>query len=255
MKIVRFLFENKAQFGILGGEVIQPIIGSPFVNSFDLADDKVDLNSVRLLSPVEPTKVVAVGLNYIDHAKELNMPVPEEPILFIKPSNAVIGHEEAIIYPPTTERVDYEAELAVVIKHKIKNISREEAPHHILGYTCSNDVTARDLQRKDGQWTRAKSFDTFAPLGPWIVTDVNPHNLHIELTLNGKVKQSSSTANMVFDTFFLVSFVSEVMTLYSGDVIMTGTPSGVGSMDVGDIVEVKIEGIGNLTNKVVAPSV
>ncbi len=251
MKIVRFLSGTRVQYGTLEDKIIRLIKGDPFSNPLSFLDTRVSLDEVNLLSPVEPTKVIAVGLNYIDHAKELNMSAPDEPILFIKPSSTVIGPEEPIVYPSTAKQVDYEAELAVVIKRKIKNVCWEEVPYHILGYTCSNDVTARDLQRKDGQWTRSKSFDTFAPIGPWIVTDINPNNLHIELLLNSEIKQSSSTSNMIFDVFFIVSFVSEVMTLYPGDVIMTGTPFGVGPMDVGDIIEVKIEGIGSLRNKVV----
>ena len=186
----------------------------------------------------KPTKIIAVGLNYIDHAKELKMPIPDEPIIFLKPPTAVISHKDKIIYPKVVKQLDYEAELAVVMKDK----------KHILGYTCANDVTARDLQRKDVQWTRSKSFDTFCPLGPRVVKNVDPNNLEIKLYLNGKLKQSSHTSNMIFRVEELVSFISKIMTLCPGDVILTGTPPGVGPMKIGDVVEVEIEGIGKLTN-------
>lgn len=200
---------------------------------------------------IKPSKIIAVGLNYVDHAKELKMEIPSEPILFVKPPTSVIYHKDAIIYPPQTNELHYEAELAVVIKDKIKNIKPEEAEKHILGYTCGNDVTARDLQRKDGQWTRSKSFDTFCPLGPDIVSGIDPDNLAIKLYLNGELKQASNTSNMIFKVNQLVSFISNIMTLEPQDVILTGTPPGVGPMQAGDTVEVEIEGIGKLTNKIV----
>ncbi len=190
----------------------------------------------------KPSKIIAVGLNYRDHARELKMPIPDEPIIFLKPPTAVIGHKDKIIYPRGVKQLDYEAELAVVMKN-----DRE-----ILGYTCANDVTARDLQRKDGQWTRAKSFNTFCPLGPKLVKDLDPDELDIKLYLNGKIKQSSNTSNMIFKVKELVEFIAAIMTLLPGDVILTGTPVGVGPMRVGDTVEVEIEGIGRLINLVAA---
>jgi len=205
--------------------------------------------SIRFLPPVEPTKIVCVGLNYRDHAEELGMELPEEPVLFLKPPSAVIGHDEPIELPDCG-RVDYEGELAVVIARKCKNVSRNEALSYVLGYTCFNDVTARDLQRKDGQWTRSKSFDTFAPIGPYVVCIDNPSNLKIETRVNGIVKQSSTTSNLIFDVPRLIEFVSGIMTLREGDVIATGTPSGVGPLNKGDVVEVEIEGIGVLRNYV-----
>jgi len=252
MKFLRFKYKNTNSFGILEDEVIRPISGTPFEN-FKILDQEHRLTEVELLAPVEPSKIIAVGLNYIDHAQELKMAVPDEPILFIKPPSSLLSPEGKIIYPEMSEQIDYEAELAVVIKNRIKNLTPEEAKNHILGYTCANDVTARDLQRKDGQWTRAKSFDTFSPLGPYVVTDINPNNLKIELLLNYRIRQLSNTINMIFDVYQMVSFVSQVMTLLPGDVIMTGTPPGVGPMEVGDVVEVKIEGIGTLRNYVIAP--
>lgn len=199
----------------------------------------------------KPSKIIAVGLNYIDHAKELKMNPPPEPIIFLKPSSAVIWNNRKIKYPKMSQQVDYEAELAIVMGKKCKNVSQKNAKKYILGYTCLNDVTARDLQKKDGQWTRAKSFDTFCPIGPHIVSGIDPDNLRIELFLNGKLKQSSNTKNLIFKTEKLVSFISEIMTLEKYDVIATGTPSGIGPVKSGDKVEVKIEKIGILINYVI----
>lgn len=198
----------------------------------------------------KPTKIVLVGLNYKDHAKELNMPLPSEPILFIKPVTALIGPEEGIMYPAQATRVDYEAELAIVIKDVCKDIEPEEVMEHVEGFTCLNDVTARDLQKRDGQWTRAKSFDTFCPIGPRIVKDVDQNNLKIQSFLNGVLKQDSNTSNFIFSVEELVSFISQVMTLMPGDIIATGTPGGIGAMNKGDTVEIRIEGIGTLRNYV-----
>jgi 2-keto-4-pentenoate hydratase/2-oxohepta-3-ene-1,7-dioic acid hydratase in catechol pathway len=201
---------------------------------------------------LKPSKIICVGLNYKDHARELGMPVPKYPILFMKPPSALIYHKDPIIYPTQTRELHYEAELAIVIRDRIKNVKKKEALEHVLGFTCANDVTARDLQRKDGQWTRAKSFDSFCPVGPSLVWGVNPNKLAIKLYLNGKLKQSSNTSNMIFKADYLVSFISQIMTLEPQDIILAGTPPGVGPMKVGDVVEVEIEGIGKLSNKVVA---
>lgn len=199
---------------------------------------------------LKPSKIICVGLNYVDHAKELNQPIPKVPVLFMKPLTALIGNNDQIVYPKMTKELHYEAELAIVIKDRIKNISEKDARKHILGFTCANDVTARDLQKADGQWIRAKSFDTFCPIGPKVVNDIDPTNLAIKAYLNGELKQSSNTSNMIFKPDFLVSFISQVMTLEPQDIILTGTPPGVGPMNVGDVVEVEIEGIGKLSNKV-----
>lgn len=247
MKIARFKKDKQVSYGVVEGQEIIRLDGTPF-GEFKLTEEKYSLKDVKLLAPCEPSKIVAVGLNYIDHARELKMSPPDEPILFLKPPTSVIGPEENVIYPLMSNQVDYEAELAVVIKKTAKNVDIKEAPNYILGYTCANDVTARDFQRKDVQWTRAKSFDTFSPIGPWIETELDPSNLQIKLLLNDKELQSSSTSNMIFGVNFLVSFVSSVMTLSAGDVIMTGTPPGVGPMQVGDTVEVVIDGIGYLRN-------
>jgi 2-keto-4-pentenoate hydratase/2-oxohepta-3-ene-1,7-dioic acid hydratase in catechol pathway len=208
------------------------------------------IEDVFLMPPCQPTKIVCVGLNYVKHAEELKMPLPEEPILFLKPPSAILAPEGHIIYPPSSHQVDYEGELAVVIGKRCKNIPAEEAEKHILGYTCFNDVTARDLQRIDVQWTRAKSYDTFAPFGPWIAR-IDPSGADIQTRVNGKVVQNSNTSDLIFDVPQLVQFISGVMTLEPGDVIATGTPSGVGPLQRGDAVEVEIEGIGVLRNFVV----
>ncbi len=211
------------------------------------------LSSVNLLSPGAPSKIVAIGLNYRAHAAEFNKPLPEVPMIFMKPSTAVIGPGDSIIYPShMSHRVDYEGELAVVIGRKAKDVPVDRAKDYILGYTCFNDVTARDLQGKDIQYTRAKGFDTFACVGPWIETGLDPLDTRIETYLNREKRQDTSTKDMIFNVYELLSFVSYVMTLLPGDIISTGTPSGVGKMKPGDTVEVRIEGIGSLINTVAA---
>lgn len=198
-----------------------------------------------------PGKIIAVGLNYRSHAAELGMAVPEEPVLFMKPPSAVIGPGEAIVLPPSAGQIDFEAELAVVIGRTARGLRLEEAADFVLGYTCANDVTARDLQRRDGQWTRSKSFDTFCPLGPWIVTELPGPEALVELALNGRVRQGAPISDMIFSPLELVVFISGIMTLEPGDVILTGTPPGVGPLKAGDEVVVRIEGIGQLANHVV----
>lgn len=197
-----------------------------------------------------PTKIIAIGLNYLDHAKEFNMEIPEYPLIFMKPPTAVIGNGETILYPPQTKELHYEGELGIVIGKKARNVQMQEAHHYIAGYTCANDVTARDLQRLDGQWTRSKSFDTFCPLGPKIAKNIDPTNLSIITRVNGALKQKSNTNQMIFNVYQLVAFISAIMTLMPGDIISTGTPPGVGELQVGDVVEVDIEGIGILRNTV-----
>ena len=260
MKIVRFLFNGEVRYGVLENDnVIREISGSIYDHfasgsgTFNLGAGTYITEKVRLLSPCEPSKVVCVGLNYrahIDEFKRDRAGVPEEPVLFIKPSTAVIGPGETIFYPGASLQVDYEAELAVVIGKKCRNAEPEEVRDFILGYTCGNDVTARDLQRKDGQWTRGKGFDTFMPLGPWIETDYSGDSNRVRSYVNGELKQDSDTSKMIFPVPVLVSFISHIMTLMPGDVVMTGTPEGVGPMEPGDIVEVVLEGIGCLQNRV-----
>ncbi len=244
MKFVRFSLGGKVTSGrLIDGEVF-PDATTDFERSYPL-------EKARLLSPVMPSKVVAVGLNYRDHAEELDMALPDEPLLFLKPPSSVIGPDAEIILPPESKRIDYEAELAIVIGKPASRVPVGEAAEHIFGYTCLNDVTARDLQQKDGQWTRAKGFDTFCPLGPWIETELDTADLSIELYLNGKRKQASRTSELIFGPNELVAFISHIMTLQAGDVIATGTTSGIGPMTAGDEVEVRIEGIGSLRNRAV----
>lgn len=216
----------------------------------DLYVDSYPLENVSLLAPVVPSKIICVGLNYIDHARELGMPIPDEPILFLKPPSSVIGPGDGIRIPPQSRRVDHEAELAVVISKQCTNVQAADADDVIMGYTCFNDVTARDLQEKDGQWTRAKSFDTFSAVGPYIASGIDPSDLGIVCRVNGEVKQDSCTKNLIFDVPYLIEFISSVMTLEEGDIISTGTPPGVGQLRSGDVVEVEIEHIGVLKNAV-----
>jgi 2-keto-4-pentenoate hydratase/2-oxohepta-3-ene-1,7-dioic acid hydratase in catechol pathway len=208
------------------------------------------LSDAEFLAPVVPTKVVCAGLNYRTHIKEMGHELPDEPVIFLKPSTSVVGPGATIELPPKVGRVDYEAELAVVIGRRTHRASPELARANILGYTCGNDVTARDLQKTDGQWTRAKGFDTFCPIGPWVETDVDPADLQLECYVNGTRRQSARTSDMVFDVYDLVSFASQIMTLVPGDVVLTGTPGGIGPLAAGDTVEVRIEYVGSLTNVV-----
>jgi len=252
MRFVRFEAEGQTRFGIIQGDEVTALEASYCVAPPRLSGQRFQVDSVRLLSPAVPSKVVCVGLNYRDHIQEMGHAMPEEPCIFMKPSSAVIGPGEGIAHPPMTSRMDYEAELGVVIGKRLRNASPDAVFDAVLGYTCLNDVTARDLQAKDGQWTRAKSFDTFCPIGPCITDEIDdPGNLEIELLLNGETRQHSNTQEFVFKLPDLISFISRVMTLNPGDVIATGTPSGVGPMKVGDTVEVRIGGIGSLRNTVI----
>jgi len=241
--------DKKLRWGLVAGDHIDVISGSPF-DKWEKTDESFKVYDVRMVTPCDPSKIICTGLNYKDHAKELKMEVPDEPILFMKPSSSVIGPEDYIVKPKMCEKLEYEAELAAVMGKTAKDVPVEEIPDYILGYTCINDVTARDLQKIDGQWTRSKSFDTFAPIGPVIAAGVDPNRLKIELYLNEDLKQSSDTSNLIFKVEKLISFISCVMTLNPGDVIATGTPVGVGPMSPGDVVEVVIEKIGALRNYV-----
>jgi len=253
MKLVRFMAPGNPTpaCGIVINDEVVELEGDIFSDPARRRG-RYPLSGVTLLAPCSPTKVVAIGLNYRDHARELGFPIPDEPIIFLKPPTTIVGPGAAIVYPRSSSQVDYEAELGVVIRDRIRSIKPGEAYGHILGYTCANDVTARDLQKKDGQWTRAKSFDTFCPMGPWIETDLDPGDLLVESYLNGERKQSSRTSQLIFKIDQLVSFISGIMTLYPGDLIITGTPAGIGPMQPGDEVEVRIEGIGSLKNIVSA---
>ncbi len=250
MKIAKFLFRKTINWGVVEREKIL-ILESPPFTGIKPTSRKILLKECKLLAPARASKVILIGLNYRDHAQELKMKIPKEPIVFLKPPTALIGNKDLIQCPRGVKRLDYEAELALVIKRKAKNITTKDAKKYILGYTCLNDVTARDLQAKDGQWTRAKSFDTFCPLGPWLETKISADRLAIQLHLNKKIKQDSSTKHFIFSISHLVAFISRIMTLFPGDVISTGTPPGVGKMNVGDKVTVRIEGIGELENRVV----
>ena len=249
-KFIRFLREHAERYGILDEEDIIRELKGDFFGDILFTGQQYPLSQVKILPPCQPSKIVAVGLNYRDHARELNLPEPQEPLIFLKPSSALIGHNESIIYPQMSQWVEYEAELGVVIGRQAKEIEPDKADEYIFGYTSVNDITARDLQKKDGQWTRAKSFDTFAAIGTYLVAEINPNNLNIKSFLNGRLCQSSNTSQLIFNTSFLVSFISRIMTMVPGDVISTGTPAGVGPMHPGDVIEIEIEQIGRLRNSV-----
>jgi len=258
MRIVRFTppqgskLGSDPHFGVMEDEkTIRAIASDPLYAGIFKEDETFLLEDVRLLAPVIPrSKVVCVGKNYADHAAEMGGEVPEEPIIFIKPNTSVIGPNDIIQWPSSSERIDHEAELAVVISNICKEVPREKAKDVIFGYTVANDVTARDLQKKDGQWSRAKGFDTFCPIGPWIDTEFVPGSQLVTATVNGELKQSAPLSDMVFDVPFIIEFVTKVMTLLPGDVFLTGTPSGIGPMNAGGEVEVAVEGLGSLKNKV-----
>lgn len=256
MRIARFSTGEKVAFGVVesgeGEGFVSGIAGHPF-GTVQFTGARFPLTEVRLVAPILPSKVIAIGRNYADHVREMGgEEPPAEPLIFSKPSTSVIGPKEAIVYPELSERVDYEGELAVVIGRLCRQVPVERAHEVIFGYTCANDVTARDLQARDGQWTRAKGFDTFCPLGPWIETNLDPSDLAITTTVNGEIRQSARTSQLVHGIPELIAYVSAVMTLIPGDVILTGTPAGVGPLHVGDEVSVGIEGIGTLTNRVVS---
>lgn len=250
MRLVRFRFGERIATGVLEGEAIRVLRGTFFEDPVPTGKE-VRAADIRLLAPVLPSKVVAVGKNYPAHAEEFGGEVPEEPLVFLKPSTSVIGPEDPIPYPPISRRVDFEGELAVVIGRVARGVSEEEAAKVILGYTCGNDVTLRDLQARDDQWARAKGFDGSCPLGPWIETGIDPSDLALQTRVNGEVRQSARTSEMVFGPAALIAFVTTFMTLLPGDVILTGTPAGVGPLRVGDRVDVEVEGIGVLSNQVV----
>ena len=254
MRWARFVREDgRIAYGTVEGESVLEVTGSPLV-AWEETSVVHEPGTVRLLAPVLPTKIVAVGRNYATHAGELGNEVPEEPMIFLKPSTSVVGHEEAIRLPRGAGRVDHEGELAVVIGAVAKAVRADDAARVILGYAAANDVTARDLQKRDGQWGRAKGFDTFCPLGPFVDDEFDPSDAVIEVRVDGDVRQSGSTADMVFGVGELVAFVSSVMTLLPGDVILTGTPAGVGPLRAGQRVEVDIEGLGILANPVEVPA-
>ncbi|MFD9908137.1 fumarylacetoacetate hydrolase family protein [Streptomyces sp. NPDC059063] len=255
MRIARFSIDGNVAFGAVEGDkpdelVVDIIKGSPYAD-FELSGVKVPLSKVRLLAPVIGHKIVAFGRNYAEHARELGNEVPEAPFAFFKPATSMIGSGDAIQYPPFSEELHHEAELAVVIGRMCREVPRERVKDVIFGYTCANDVTARDVQKREKQWARAKGFDTSCPLGPWVETELDPSDLTIQCTVNGQQRQLGRTSDMVHSIEDLIVNISEAMTLLPGDVILTGTPEGVGPLHVGDEVAVTIEGIGTLTNKVI----
>jgi len=252
MKIVRIKSGDDIAYGIADSEGVLVYNGSPFV-AWEPTEIVVPWPSVTLLSPVIPTKVMCVGRNYEDHASEMGADVPDEPTIFMKPATSVIGPNAHVIHPPNSSDVQPEAELAVVINRPARNIKAEDASQYIFGYTAANDVTARDLQRRDGQWTRGKGFDTFCPLGPAIETELDPlERLAVICRVNGEVRQAGFTSDMVFGVAEIFEYITAFTTLLPGDVILTGTPSGVSRVEPGDLMEVEIDGIGTLTNRLVA---
>ena len=255
MKLCRVAHSSFQQprYASIEGEDVYPLNEGEWFDqsTFSSSDHSIPLAEVELLAPVSPSKVVCVGRNYREHAAELGNKMPEEPLLFLKAPSSIIGNGDTIELPPESKRVEHEGELGVVIGRRARHISAEEDPlSYVLGYTCVNDVTARDLQRQDVQFTRAKSFDTFCPVGPFIVTEVNPLDLQVSTRLNGDLKQQGRTANMAFPVPFLIRYIANIMTLLPGDLIATGTPAGVSPMTAGDVVEVEVEGVGVLRNEV-----
>jgi 2-keto-4-pentenoate hydratase/2-oxohepta-3-ene-1,7-dioic acid hydratase in catechol pathway len=246
MRMARFVCEGNIGYGVCDGEGIQPIAWEPF-DETQVAFEKLAIGKVQLLAPVVPSKIIGIGLNYRQHAEEVGMEAASEPTIFLKPPSSVLDPGGEIVMPERSQQVDYEGELAVIIGVEAKGVTPEDALEYVFGYTCGLDITARDLQIEDGQWTRAKGFDTFCPLGPWAETDADPFGLDLSLEVNGEQRQSSNTSMMIFDVPRLVSFLSGIMTLYPGDVIMTGTPSGIGGLASGDLIELTIGGIGTLS--------
>ena len=251
MRIARYSVEGDVSFGVVEGDEVASLASHPF-GPLSFTGDRYPLSAVRLLAPVLPSKVVAIGKNYADHAREMGGEPPDSPVMFLKPSTAVCGAGDPIARPASVERLDYEGELAVVIGRLCRDVPASSALDVVLGYTCANDVTARDQQKADGQWTRGKGYDTFCPLGPWIETDLDPAASRVTTRLGDAVVQDAPTSLLLHDVPALVAYVSAVMTLLPGDVLLTGTPAGVGPMNVGDSVSVTVEGVGTLTNPVVA---
>ena len=251
MKIVRYRREQGPAWGVLDDGLVRSATGTPFVD-LEPFEEVGPIEGVRLLAPVVPSKIVCVGRNYREHAAEFDNPVPEEPLLFLKPPSSIVGPGAEVVYPALSSRVDHEAELVAVVGRSAHRVERSEASSVIGGYACGNDVTARDIQRADGQWTRGKGFDTFCPLGPWVETDYDPGDVNVVCKVNGETRQDGHTRDMIFDIPYLIEYITRFTTLEVGDVIMTGTPEGVASVTVGDEMTVEVSGLGSLTNAVVA---
>jgi 2-keto-4-pentenoate hydratase/2-oxohepta-3-ene-1,7-dioic acid hydratase in catechol pathway len=251
MRVVRFTSpDRRPAYGLLEDKIVYTLDGGPFA-AISPGRPVGSLDALRLVAPCEPSKIIAIGCNYLEHAAEHGAEVPPEPLIFLKPPSSIIGPAAPIVLPSQSKQVEHEAELVAVIGRRGSQIDRRSARDYLLGFTCGNDVTARDLQRADGQWTRSKGFDTFCPLGPWIETDLDSTDVGVVARVNGEMRQHGHTPDMIYDLSTLISYISHVMTLEPGDVIMTGTPAGVGPLIPGDIVEVEVEGIGILRNPVV----
>ena len=255
MVIIRYQSAHGPTFGLVENHIVYALEGNVF-GSCNKGREVGGLQDVQLLAPVAPSKILALGRNYAEHAKEHGADVPQEPLLFLKATSAIIAPDEPIVTTPLSQDIEHEAELVLVMGRRARHVPEERAWDYVLGVTCGNDVTARDLQNRDGQWARSKSFDTFCPLGPWIVTHLKPEDIgHLGVTcrVNGAIRQMGTTRDMIFGPAKLIAYITQAMTLYPGDLIMTGTPAGVSMLQAGDTVEVEIEGIGALRNPVVAP--
>ena len=251
-KLAWYEYNKKIYEGLVDADEIHVIKGS-FGDHYEVSGKKHRISEVRFLPPVIPTKIVCVGQNYLGHIEELGAPVPKEPIIFLKPPSCLIGHEHPIIYARDAERIDYEGELAIVIKHRMKSVNESDTLNYVLGYSCFNDVTERNMVAKNPfLLSLSKGFDSFGPFGPWIVTDLDPNQLMLKTYLNGEIKQQDNTKNCVFSVQHVLSFISKYMTLFPGDIVITGTPRGIAPMKSGDTVEVEMEGIGTLRNTVQA---
>lgn len=249
MKIARFNLNGEIRFGSVAGDQVSLFAGNPF-ESKELSGESIALDQIQLLAPVAPSKIICIGMNYAAHAAEISQDVPDEPLMFFKPISAIIGPHDTIVLPHQSDQVELEVELAVVIGKVAKNISKSEVKSHIFGYTVGNDITARDIQFSDLQWARSKGFDTFCPLGPWIETDFDPTGKRLDSRVHGEQRQHATTRDMIFDVETIVSFVSENVTLFPGDIILTGSPAGISRITHGDAIECEIEGIGVLHNQV-----
>lgn len=249
MKIARFNLNGEIRFGSVAGDQVSLFAGNPF-ESKELSGESIALDQIQLLAPVAPSKIICIGMNYAAHAAEISQDVPDEPLMFFKPISAIIGPHDKIVLPHQSDQVELEVELAVVIGKVDKNISKSEVKSHIFGYTVGNDITARDIQFSDLQWARSKGFDTFCPLGPWIETDFDPTGKRLDSRVHGEQRQHATTRDMIFDVETIVSFVSENVTLFPGDIILTGSPAGISRITHGDAIECEIEGIGVLHNQV-----
>jgi 2-keto-4-pentenoate hydratase/2-oxohepta-3-ene-1,7-dioic acid hydratase in catechol pathway len=250
VKVARFSNGAEPRFGIVDGPELVVLKGHPLVAGYQTTGERIPLKEVKLLAPTIPSKIICIGKNFADHAAEIGEEVTDEPLIFFKPSSAIIGHGDAIVIPPQSKQVELEAELCLVIGKLAKNVSEDKALEYLWGVTIANDVTARDLQFGDGQWARSKAFDTFCPLGPWVETEFVPDSQVIESRINGEVRQNVAISEMVHKIPFIISYVSKNMSLLPGDIILTGSPAGISVINTGDIIECEVEGIGILSNPV-----